>query len=430
MENKYHFKDPIIKLVGSYDGREKAWRHSRPHLKQDDPVMQDIQNLNLPVNGFAVYHFEITAPIIVRDLLYMIRPSNDWARSSRAEVITEDNVYYSSDFKEIFEGNSAPFAKISHRKSLDMSLPQDERKQYFLYAFMCDFSFMVNARVLSNLIYTLEGSVFDNYAQLFKAALGDIKLVPHDKFKMWNQLCLTNYTLNAFKSEIKEIDERVLVTVDSVTDLVTVTAKMKGNLSSQFQRQESGIVRSELINKIRDAKSIKDLPIAQYYEVVSQVTVSRDVALKIIRTRSDWFAQMDNNGLGSWSRIVAEMIKILNPDINDLIPCGKDYHKCPWLANQLNTIYGGNPNFKGDVNLPCPFITGIPEVYDLRVRKFGHASNMLAHWKKWIPKDLTLTGYGKQFLYNIEKYGYAEHADNSRLRKETEQMLNKYKGNY
>lgn len=425
MKTKFKYRDPSITLVGSYDGRERAWRHSRPHLKQDDPVMQDIENLNLPVNGFAVYHFEITAPLIIRDLFYMIRPSNDWARSSRAELLTEDTITYSSEFKDFLE--SSDLALDSHNKSLDFSLPQDERKKYFLYAFMSDFSFMVNARVLSNLIYTLEDTIFDNYAQLFKSALKDIKLVPHNKSKLWDSLMLPIEICRPMK---KGIIPPVSVIDNRLSGQVTVTALMTGNLSSQFQRQESGIVRSSLVNMIYNAKNISELPISQAERLVSQITISKDTAYKIIKTRADWFAQMDNDDISSWSNIIAKMIEVLNPDVSDIIPCGKDHTKCPWLVNQLNTLYGGNPNYKGDVNLPCPFITGIPEVYDLRVKKFGKASAMLARWKDWIPKKLELTDYGRQFLANICKYGYAEKCDTEKLSKDTEKLLRKYRDQF
>jgi len=184
---KLNFKDPSIKLVNYFDGRLDAWKHSRPHLeiKDEDEELEKISNLNLPVNGFAYLQFEITSSLLVRDILYMVRPSNNWARSNRTTLVTEDNLYYSSEYKKLlenamYEGSTAK-VMYYHMKSIDQEIPQDIRKNYFLYAVSTSYSFAVNPRVLSNLIHSLKGTILCKYAYLFEQALSDYDVESNTK---------------------------------------------------------------------------------------------------------------------------------------------------------------------------------------------------------------------------------------------------------
>lgn len=416
---KINFRDPEIKLVGSYDGRARAWRFSRPHVPNDDQAMNELKNLNLPVNGFANYHFEIKGSVLIRDFCYMIRGSRDWARSSRAELITEDNMTYSSEFKDIYTEDNNEFIEL-HKKSVDQNIPQDIRKKYFPYGFTSDFAIDMDARLLSNFLNTIKDSVFNNYYELFMKELdrNKIELVPHDKFKLWDLLAVNH---------IPENNKKVDVYEDIRTNLVTISAEITGALGSQFIRQESGTRQSTLINILKICDDYSQVPLSQQELFRFQVIVPKSVAIKIASTRSCWFARNDKSGQDSWSDIVAEIIKVLGLKPEEILPCGMNKNECPYYTNQLNTLKAGNPKYNGDVNTPCVILTGIPEIYKLRGKKYHSDSEVYKIWKDWLPDGNDITNEGKEYLNNVAKYGYAEKLDNDLLKEETKEMLNKYK---
>lgn len=419
------FKQPEVKLVGYYDGREKAWRHSRPHIDPNDPVLNDIEKVNLPVNGFAHYHFEITSSLLIRDLLYMIRPSNNWARSNRTTVINEDTLEYSAEYQNIIKND--PEYEAHHKDSIDQNVQIDIRKAKFAYAVSTDYSFMCDARTLSNLIYSLDSvPALRYFNEMLKHELDiqGIKVVPHNDFNILDKLKIST----AVAWNCGSLDE-VIVHCDPYSSEYTVIAPVTGNLNSQFIRQEFGTVKSTLVNKIMQARTLEELPKFQDENLISSITIDYDRLVKLVKTRSCWFAQFDRESKASWSRIVSKIIKELNLNIEDCLICEGCSNKCKWKAEQLCRLKAGNPNgSKGEVNMPCPILTGIPELYEMRGVKMNSDSELYRVWKDIMDKcDFQLTDEGKEFLSNVFNYGYAEPVDNEILKKYTEKLKDKYK---
>lgn len=417
------YKQTEVKLVGVYDGREKAWRHSRPHIDPNDPVLNDIEKVNLPVNGFAHYHFEITSSLLIRDLLYMIRPSNNWARSNRTTVINEDTLAYSAEYQSLIE-NSEVY-KQHHKDSIDQNIQVDIRKAKFAYAVSTDYSFMCDARTLSNIINSLEDvPALKYFNDILKHELdvNGIKQVPHNDFNIFNKLKVSSNL--GFVEEVED----VIVHCDPYSSDYTVVAQVTGNLNSQFIRQEFGVVKSTFINKIMRAQTLSELPQFQDEEYLSSITIDKDRLIKIVKTRSCWFAQFDRESRASWSRIVSKIIEKLNLDIKDCLICEGCADKCKWKAEQLCRLKAGNPEgSKGEVNMPCPILTGIPELYEMRGKKMESDSKLFRTWKTIMDKcEFKLTPEGNEFLNNVFKYGYAEPVDNEILSDFTKKLREKY----
>lgn len=419
----FNYKDTEVKLVGMYDGREKAWRHSRPHIDPNDPVLNDIEKVNLPVNGFAHYHFEITSSLLIRDLLYMVRPSNNWARSNRTTVINEDTLMYASEYKDLIE-NSEKY-KEHHEASIDQNVQVDIRKAKFAYAVSTDYSFMCDARTLSNIVKSLsEIPALAYFAEKLKDELEshNIKLVPSNDFNIFNKLKVSSNL-----GFVEEVDF-VVIHCDPYNCDYTVVAQVTGNLNSQFIRQEFGVVKSTFVNRIMRAETLEQLPQFQDEEYLSSITIDRDRLIKIVKTRSCWFAQFDRESRASWSRIVSKIIEKLNLDIKDCLICEGCADKCKWKAEQLCRLKAGNPEgSKGEVNMPCPILTGIPELYEMRGKKMASDSQLYKTWKTIMDKcEFHLTPEGKEFLGNVFKYGYAEPVDNEILSDFTKMLRDKY----
>ena len=415
-----NFKDPYIKLVGKYDGRMDAWHLSKPNIDPNDPVLNNISKVDLPVHGFATYHFEIGSSILLRDILFLVRPSQEWARSNRITLIDEDNLFYDSMFDDIeYLANQEVIE--AHKKSVDTSVNQDNRKSNFLYSTYCYYSWMVDGRTLASLIKSLNNTVLYKYAEMFQEILDaegiDLGPSSHELLK--------DYMVIRPNSESDE----VIVSSYPELDLISIDALMVGSLASQFERQAYSVVKSELVNMIYDKRSIFDLPKSQSNLIWMSSTLNKSKAIKMVKTRSCWFAQFDKESMASWSRIIVGIINALELDPNDILLCNGDHHKCRFFNEQLARLNAGNnKKGEGDLNPPCPIMTGIPEMYKIRGRKYDSDSEIYKKWESIINKlDLKLNQYGIEYLNNVFNYGYQEKSDNEKMADLTNEIMNKYK---
>lgn len=419
-----NFIEPSITLIDSIDIRKEVWRISRPHLDPDDEKINDIQNLDLPVNGFAYYNFRITSSLLLRDLLYHIRPSADWGRSNRTVLLTEKNLMYSGEYSN--EEYWTDKELEEHWMSVDQSISQDIRKHHFLYYVSTTYCWMVDARTISGVIRSLMGTPLAFYGEMLLSAMG---LESVSQLVPGRSDFLFQYAIDDIA-----IDRLVESNSNAVADYypearqLNVISLMTGALLSQFIRQAYSIVRTDLVNDILNAKSFSELPKYQNTTRHGQVLISTEKAKKLVLTRSCWFGMFDKEDLSSWSHIVYAIITALSLSPEEILICEGCADKCKWKAEQLARLKAGNPNGSiGETNPPCIILTGIPELYELRQQKFGSNSALFHQWRRLIPGDLTLTEEGKEYLSNVAEYGYAEKRDNEALKGITEEILTKYK---
>lgn len=423
---RLNFIDPKIELIGSLDLRKDVWRISRPHLDPNDPSINDIQNLDLPVNGFATYCFSITSNILLRDLLYHVRPSHDWARSNRTTLIDESTMVYSSEYDD--ESFWTEVALREHDLSIDQSVNQDIRKSHFLYYASTDYCWMVDARTLSGVIRSLLTTPLAFYAELMLESLGMEsvdELVPgYNNF--FYQYAIDDVLLQKYEG----VSDNAIVHYYPEARQLNVTAKMTGNLLSQFIRQAYSVVRTSLVNDVLNAKSVYDLPITQDKIFIGQSLMATEKAKKVVLTRSCFFAAFDSASLSSWSHIVVAIRKALNMTPAESLICNGDHTQCKWKAEQLARTKAGNTSgSRGEVNPPCPFIVGLPEMQELRGLKFNSNSELYHDWDNFIPATLEPTEEGVEYLNNVAHYGYAETKDNNDpvIQDFTERLITKYK---
>lgn len=419
-----NFRQAEVRLIDSIDNRKEVWRISRPHLDPNDPKINDIQNLDLPVNGFAFYNFEITSSLLLRDLLYHVRPSADWARSNRTTLITNETLFYSSEYNKPEAWGETEMKQ--HLQSVDQSINQDIRKNNFLYYVSTTYCWMVDARTLSGVIRSLMETPLAFYGEMFLSAMGldsVSQLVPGRSDFLF-QYAIDNIAID----RIVESNSNAVADYYPEARQLNVISKMTGSLLSQFIRQAYSIVRTDLVNDILNARSFEELPKYQDYIRTGQVLISTEKAKKLVLTRSCWFAKFDMEDLSSWSHIVVAIMTALQLTPEETLICEGCADKCKWKAEQLARLKAGNPNGSiGETNPPCVILTGIPELYELRQQKFGSNSALFRQWKRLIPDGLTLTEEGKEYLSNVAEYGYAETRDNEALKGITEEILTKYK---
>lgn len=394
------FKDPKVRLIAASDNRNEVWRISRPHLQITDKELMDIRKVDLPVHSFAFVTFEITGSLLLRDVLYHVRPSSDWARSNRTTVINKDTLFYSSEYQ------NGEIDEERWKECVDESVNLDIRKDKFPYAVSTDFCWGCDLRTCATVLHSMKAelpAVWDVYGELFLKALGDIELPPSR----------SNY-FSTLATTWSSSSNNAIVKKDDDFDTVMISYRGMGSLLSQFIRQHISRVRSSLITdlmKCEDIWDTSDWSQDQLFDM--QVITNKEGALKLISTRACWFAKFDMQSRSSWSDIITALMTEFKMDLNSAIPCKGDHEKCPWKTEQLARCIAGNPKGStGEVNPPCPYITGIPELVQLREAKFGSNSSLFNFWKNNLPNNLELTEHGLKYLNNVKLYGFAEECDN------------------
>jgi len=416
------FKEPRIRVIEVLDNRDEVWRISRPHLKITDAELMNIRKVDLPVQSFAYVNFEITGSILLRDVLYHVRPSSDWARSNRTTVINKETLFYSSEYQDGALDEERWEACTNESENLDT------RKDKFPYMVSTDFCWGCDLRTLSTVLNSMEVEIpiiYEIYGEMFKQALRDhgINELPPGRKNYFSSLAIPGQFCTA-----DEVN-KVLVSIDRRFDTVTIQYRGKGSLLSQFIRQHIARVRSSFITRLmnKDAMSIWDTSeLAQDELFDMQVITTIEGAKKLISTRACYFAKFDMASRSSWSDIITELIRTFGGGLQKYIPCVGQHELCPWKTEQLARCIAGNPNGStGEVNPPCPYITGLPESIKLRKAKFNSNSSLFHLWETEGPQDLELTEYGRQYLENIELFGFAEECDNNNpeMRKIAEELI-------
>lgn len=374
----------------------------------------DISRVDLPIHSFSYLILEITGSLLLRDLLYHIRPASDWARSNRTTAINKNTLFYSSEYKEFIINDPEEIALW--KECTDESVVLDIRKDKFPYYVSTDFCWGCDYRTFASTIHSMKKSlpaIYECYGTLMLKALGlEYSDLPPGANNLFDSITVSNDAdLLIQATSIGKAD----VEINENYDTVFIGYYGKGSLLSQFIRQHMCRVRTSFVNQIIGTEDFKELTKMRQDQCFSmQVITTIAGAKKLIATRACWFAKHDMDSRSSWSDIVTSLIHEFGGNIADYVPCKGDHNNCPWKTEQLARCIAGNPNgSKGEVNPPCPFITGLPEVIDIRKAKFGSNSSLFKLWedqKSSFPESLT--EHGDQYVRNVLKYGFAEACDN------------------
>jgi hypothetical protein len=388
-----------------------------------DKELMDIRKVDLPVHAFSYVNFEITGSILLRDVLYHVRPSSDWARSNRTTVINKDTLFYSKEYIDGALDEERWEACTNESENIDT------RKDKFPYMVSTDFCWGCDLRTLSTVLNSMEIElpvIYRVYGDMFRSALKNagIKQLPPGRSNYFSSLAIKPY--DCFNDDVNAVD----VKIDRRFDTVMIQYRGKGSLLSQFIRQHVARVRSSLITRLMNRNAItiwsfSDLAQDELFDM--QVITTIEGAKKLISTRLCWFAKFDMASRSSWSDIISALIDKFEGQFEEYIPCVGQHELCPWKTEQLARCIAGNPNgSKGEVNPPCPYITGIPEVIKLRKAKFNSDSSLFKTWETKGPKELEITQYGTQYLENLELYGFAEESDNNNpeMKKLAQELIN------
>jgi hypothetical protein len=395
---------PKIQLVGEFDTVQDAWKASRPHLSGEDLSLHQINDIDLPVHGMAVYSFIVTGSIAMRDLCFMLRPqSGAWAISDRTIDLKENHLFYSTEVPEDYiQFTLDSFSNFIHLKEAE-GVPQDLCKSVMSYGRVTTFCFVCDKRTLANVVKGLRKFFpiqYEYYGKQFETLVPELANTPGGDWLL-NDLV------------INDADKKALAEGPTKMGRMNVVGgKIQGVLLAQFIRKIYDKVYSNIINHIKDG-SIYGMHQTEEFETVMYLP---DSALaKMQSTRTCAFAMFDKATSASWDYVL-QVQHLTTDEFKAQLPCGGCADKCAFRKEQLPRLISGNNvdyDSKGEVNPPCAIQTGIKATHKVRGIKFQSDSKVYDKWTEMLDTmDLTLTDDGREYLKNVNIYGFAEAQDN------------------
>lgn len=388
-----------MEVFDSMDAQKVVWKHSRPHLDDNDPELFTYEDNDLPVRGFNVFAVTFYCTTAFRDLLYMIRPQvGAWAQSNRTFDLQRDNLFFSNEVQEHQKQGVIDSMEL-FLKLKSEGVTQDEAKKKLNQSHLVYADLMIDLRTLANLVYALKqlsGVIpfYETYGKPLEEQVPAIVGYPGRRVDLIAGL------------EFNASDEYALNNYNPMNRFQVLGGRVASVLHSQLIRKMYDKVKSSSIKFLRDG-SIYDYDQSLEYDTV--VYIEQDSMDFTVSTRSCWFAKFDKEDSASWSGLIANAVE--DKDIKESVPCKGCADKCPFRTEQLARFIGGNKvdyTSVGEVNPPCPILSGSDVPFLLR--DFIHKPDSRV-WKVWFDSDFSkfrTTKDGFQYYYNIMKYGYAD----------------------
>lgn len=402
---------PKVQIIAEFDAVKKSWIISRPHLMSEDLSLHEIDDIDLPVHGMAVYALHITGSLAMRELCFMLRPQTGaWAISNRTIDLLLSHMQISEEVPKTERlATGSRMREFLAEKAKGVS--QDSCKDLLPYGFVTDFTFVVDKRTLANVVKNMKKG-FPFLYEYYGKQLNE--LIPGLETLAGGGWILDN--LNLQDSDRSQLETGPY----KMGRMNLVGGKIQGVLLAQFIRKIYDNVYCDIITDIKDG-SIYSKPQNQEYTAALYVT---DASLaKMQSTRTCAFAMFDKEDNSSWSSVLGKNVKNLTTiEFRDQLPCGGCASKCSYRKEQLPRLIAGNNvdyGSQGEVNPPCAIQTGIKGTHFVRGLKFQSKSIVYDKWTEMLNEmKLEITEDGKEYLKNVETYGFAEALDNEPETKE------------
>jgi hypothetical protein len=395
---------PKVNLVGQFDTVKNAWLASRPHLSGNDLSLHEVNDIDLPVHGMEVYSFIIEGSIAARELFFMLRPqSGAWAISDRTIDLKKHHLHHSNEVPQNYlDFTYDSFDNFIHLKEAE-GVPQDLCKSVMAYGRMTTFCFICDKRTLANVVRGLKKDfpiIYEYYGKQFETLCPNISEV---KGGDW---LLNDLVINA-------ADRKALAEGPAKMGRMNIVGgKIQGVLLAQFIRKIYDKVYSDIVTHIKDG-SIYGMHQTAEFETVLYLP---DSALaKMQSTRTCAFAMFDKATTASWDYVL-QVQHLTAEEFKEQLPCNGCASKCAFRKEQLPRLIAGNNvdyESQAEVNPPCAIQTGIKGTHKVRGLKFNSDSKFYNKWTEMLDTmELELTEDGKEYLRNVNLYGFAEALDN------------------
>lgn len=263
------FIKPSVNLVSTYDERVSAWNESRKNLVPVTSV-EMVDNVDLTLNEFKMYTFQVVSSVLLRELFTSIRPIHVWASTSRntpfdsVGIMEEymDGPYHAKSLSLLQSVRSS----TDHQDLARMSLPISHGTSY---------SIMINHRTLISFlksIHKINYELFKVYGVLFLNAL------------MIDEKKLLSYKYGTLEDSVM-IDKDEKVMEDSTTkvgSMMIVKTHLKFSLLAQLVRHTQIKVKTNIWNLVANKHyanielsldslvlAVLYMPVASYQKMIS-----------------------------------------------------------------------------------------------------------------------------------------------------------------
>lgn len=351
-----------VKLVGSTDNREQAWRFSRPTFNLGEELdMDSLGSMDISLNSLASYTFEIESSQKFRDMIFCIRPSQIWARSIRSAPMTLENLKVS---KCCYPSPESVTAIQDSMDAIESGLSQDKSRLMLPEQLSVGYTISLDRRTVLDLIYTLE-TYSDNLMKFYGHPMLEASGLGSD------------YSRSKKRETLNDISSRYRITkfeegkTDTLCDMVMINSTMTSVLMSHFIRQGAASVRTDLWNDL--VWGGFDSSGGQPYPYTSQSTLHEVVSYqpkesydRLMKVRSHWFCDWNEWGYMVAARYIGlspvQILKLLPQTDSDGLYSkeGDPYHEDMLSRIRLE-----------ELNYPEPFMTESPEFINIRYKVDG-----------------------------------------------------------
>lgn len=338
---------PKVTLVNSCDGRERAWRYSRPTFDMSDLDMGEIGKMDIGFNSLNYLIFEVESSLLFRDFLFSIRPIQAWARSSRATPFSEDNL----EISEEFTGGHDQWMIDDALYKVEHGAPQDKARESLPMTLKTYFTVGMDFRTVCGLIKTMmavDEDLYKIYGRLFEKEIDHIKGYKSNTIRPFIETYMTNLDE---KNGIAEVEGYMIGKYE-----------LKFPMASQFLRQSNAIIKTDLWPCFRKFGYLGMDGLDQTDTIGVNFVIAKPVYHNLMRMRSHWFADWAED---MWGTMVGDYTKDFTiQEFWDFIPQGGGKAD-PYLHDLMPRIKCEDPN------LPCPVSLQMPSLIDERIAIFG-----------------------------------------------------------
>lgn len=395
------FIDPYVKKIDSMNQMVEVWRFTRPYLKLDD-IEKDVkalETIDLPMNGMKSYIFELRTSTLFRDLLYTMRPiASAWARSLRTVQFNQDNLFFSSEYKDISDKNAKRLQDGMKKvyKNLYDGLGQDDARGEMPMAIATEYTINIDDRTLISFLKLLKlhsKPLYDIYGKLFLHAIGR----EEDYINNRNTTDIFN-KFSISKKEYKAVKDNDNSYTGHILDTVAGFYKLQTRLAAQFIRQHYSTIKNELFNYVDEDTSIDKLStLDEDSEIVVGVYANENSYKKTLRNRTAWFAQWDHESNASWSLVLKSYVKDMTPE---------EFMEFTRSQNGKNVYFHDVwANVTGQAVMPPdPFLLEMPELIDIRKSMMNSDSTIFHKWEEMRDAGLINDNPDNKFRKIYEKF--------------------------
>lgn len=327
--------ESYVKVLSSMDSRKEAWKTSRPMFSEENLNFDKVAEMDLSLNSMLIYTFEMRSSVIVRDLIFSLRPIEGWALSTRSMPVSLDTVRLSEEFygSKDYNGITEMFDLMKDGASRDQARGVLPCSASSTYTFTMDFRVLMS---FCKAMKELSPSIFGLYC------------VPMMKASD----TLAEFETTTVKSSLeyyKIQDCEKINGIQEVGNMIVGHYPMKMALASQFLRQHYSKIKIGLWNLLEDEPYLT-MGLDQNSIVDVVFYIDKNSYHRLMAMRSHWVI---DHAEDMWGGLVSDYIESQNMTTEDFwnfIPAGGGKTD-PYWADCYNRITLEDPG------VPCPIMT-------------------------------------------------------------------------